>query len=154
MRSDAVAATEAVEDADLVLALPKSSTLEPTIALRRWATFSEIHNQYLYWQWPALNPQEIATVRSSLADLLARNDPLGMLIGLSLATARDVSDVLARDRLHELDRSPDALLAAHPPRGGCACGGLNQGHSGRMRPFSQGTRAKNASCRPIMSHVQ
>ena len=89
------ATDDAVEDAQVVLRIPRDSALEPTMALRTWTTFSELHNQFLHWQWAVLNPHEMATVRVSLAALLAHNDPLGMLIGLSLATARDVSDVLA-----------------------------------------------------------
>ena len=78
-----------------VVTLPPGPALDPHIARRTWAVWGDIANQHLYWVWPTLNAQEIALLARGLAGLLDRGDPIGLLVGLSLVTARDVSDILA-----------------------------------------------------------
>nr|WP_141657273.1 hypothetical protein [Thiocapsa sp. KS1] len=78
-----------------VIEIPEDSPLEPEMAMRTWSAWNELQHQYLYWQWRTLNPQEIAVISGELARLLAVRDLLGLLLGLSLATARSAVDVLA-----------------------------------------------------------
>ena len=88
-----LAGEETGEIEEIVLS-PPNADFDVDLLQRRLSLYSEMDHQHLLWRWQHLNPNEVLWLKLEIATLITNNELIGLLLGLSICTARSVSELM------------------------------------------------------------
>lgn len=78
-----------------VLVAPPRAEYDIELEQRRLALYSEMEHQYLPGKWENLTQEEVILLRNEIRQLIDNNNIVGLLLALSIITARNIADLIA-----------------------------------------------------------
>ncbi len=86
--------SEEIGEVEEIILSPPNADFDVDLLQRRLSLYSEMDHQHLLWRWQHLNPNEVSWIKNEITSLIANNELIGLLLGLSICTARSVSELL------------------------------------------------------------